>query len=62
MALVDRIGSKFKTLTPPPAHMALTVADNFYLLEQGKVTFEGAPGALEEDEVIRRAYLGSQQD
>lgn len=39
-------------------HMALTVADKFYLLEQGKVTFEGTPGELEEDEVIQRAYLG----
>ena len=40
------------------AHMALTVADKFFLLEQGVVTFEGAPGELEEDEVIQRAYLG----
>ena len=40
------------------AHMALTVADKFYLLEQGQVTFEGTPGELEEDEVIQRAYLG----
>ena len=41
------------------AHMALKVAQHFYLMEQGKVTFSGAPGALAEDEVIRRAYLGS---
>ena len=43
------------------AHMALRVARHFYLMEQGKVSFSGTPGALAEDEVIRRAYLGSAQ-
>lgn len=43
------------------AHKALEVADQFYLLEQGIVTFHGIPGELNEDEVIRRAYLGSKQ-
>jgi branched-chain amino acid transport system ATP-binding protein len=43
------------------AHMALKVAQHFYLMEQGKVTFSGDPGSLAEDEVIRRAYLGSTQ-
>jgi branched-chain amino acid transport system ATP-binding protein len=41
------------------AHLALKVAQHFYLMEQGKVSFSGTPGALAEDEVIRRAYLGS---
>lgn len=41
------------------AHMALSVAHKFYLIEQGKITFSGTPGELEEDEVIQRAYLGS---
>ena len=41
------------------AHMALKVAHHFYLIEQGRITFSGNPGALAEDEVIRRAYLGS---
>ncbi len=41
------------------AHMALKVAHHFYLIEQGKITFSGTPGSLAEDEVIRRAYLGS---
>ena len=41
------------------AHMALKVAHHFYLIEQGKVSFSGDPGSLAEDEVIRRAYLGS---
>ena len=43
------------------AHMALKVAHHFYLMEQGKVSFSGNPGSLAEDEVIRRAYLGSAQ-
>jgi branched-chain amino acid transport system ATP-binding protein len=43
------------------AHMALKVAHHFYLIEQGKVTFSGNPGSLAEDEVIKRAYLGSAQ-
>jgi branched-chain amino acid transport system ATP-binding protein len=41
------------------APMALKVAQHFYLIEQGRVTFSGDPGSLAEDEVIRRAYLGS---
>ena len=41
------------------AHMALKVAHHFFLMEQGRVTFSGDPGSLAEDELIRRAYLGS---
>jgi branched-chain amino acid transport system ATP-binding protein len=41
------------------AHLALKMAQRFYLMEQGRVTFSGDPGSLAEDEVIRRAYLGS---
>jgi len=41
------------------AHLALRVAQHFYLIEQGRVTFSGDPGSLAEDELIRRAYLGS---
>jgi branched-chain amino acid transport system ATP-binding protein len=44
------------------AHMALKVAQRFYLMEQGRVTFSGDPGSLAEDEVIRRAYLGSSRN
>ena len=43
------------------AHMALRVAHHFYLLEQGRVTFDGTPGEVERDEVIQRAYLGSRK-
>jgi branched-chain amino acid transport system ATP-binding protein len=41
------------------AHMALKVAQHFFLMEQGRVTFSGDPGSLAEDELIRRAYLGA---
>ena len=40
------------------AHMALKVAQHFYLIEQGRVGFSGTPGQLAEDDVIQRAYLG----
>lgn len=40
-------------------HKALQIAHKFYLLEQGRITFSGAPGELQEDELIQRAYLGS---
>ena len=43
------------------AHMALKVANHFYLMEQGRVTFSGEPGKLAEDEVIQRAYLGTKR-
>jgi branched-chain amino acid transport system ATP-binding protein len=43
------------------ARMALRVAHHFYLLEQGRITFSGSPGELEEEEVIHRAYLGSRR-
>ena len=41
-------------------HMALKVADHFYLIEQGRVVFDGNPGEMEEEEVIKRAYLGAE--
>lgn len=40
------------------AHMALKVAQHFYLMEQGRVSFSGTPGQVAEDDVIQRAYLG----
>ena len=39
----------------------LKVAQHFYLMEQGSVSFSGNPGALAEDDVIQRAYLGQQR-
>jgi branched-chain amino acid transport system ATP-binding protein len=43
------------------AHMALHVAHQFFLMEQGRITFTGTPGQLAEDEVIQRAYLGTRR-
>ena len=43
------------------AHMALKVAHQFFLMEQGRVTFRGTPGEVAEDEVIQRAYLGTRR-
>ena len=43
------------------ARMALDVAHRFYLIESGEITFSGSSGEIEEDEVIRRAYLGTQK-
>ena len=40
------------------AHMALKVAQHFYVMELGRVSFSGTPGQLAEDDVIQRAYLG----
>ncbi len=43
------------------AHMALRVAQHFFLMEQGKVSFSGTPGQLAEDDVVQRAYLGERR-
>lgn len=43
------------------AHMALQVAHHFFLMDQGQVVFSGDSGAMAEDDVIQRAYLGKRQ-
>ncbi len=43
------------------AHMALKVAQHFFLMEQGQVSFSGTPGQLAEDDVVQRAYLGERR-
>ena len=43
------------------AQMALKVAQHFFLMEQGKVSFSGTPGQLAEDDVVQRAYLGERR-
>lgn len=40
---------------------ALAIAHQFYLLEQGRVTFQGFPDEMEEDDIIQSAYLGNSQ-
>lgn len=43
------------------ARMALKVAQHFYLMEQGRISFSGNPGQLAEDDVVQRAYLGQRR-
>ncbi len=43
------------------AHLALKVAQHFYLMELGRVSFSGTPGELAEDDVVQRAYLGQRR-
>ena len=38
-------------------HMAMKVAQQFFLLQQGRVTFSGTPDQLAEDDLVQRAYL-----
>ena len=40
------------------AHMALQIANRFYLMDQGQIVFDGTPDAMEKDEIIQRTYLG----
>ena len=40
------------------ARMALSVAHRAYLLEQGRIVFEGTPAEMAADNAIARAYLG----
>ena len=44
------------------ARKALKVAHKIYLLEQGKVSFDGTPAEMQQDEIIQRAYLGAGAD
>ena len=41
------------------ARKALAIAHQFFLLEQGRVTFKGYPDEMEEDDIIQSAYLGN---
>ena len=38
--------------------MALDIASRAYVLEEGRIVAEGAPGELTSQPHIRRAYLG----
>ena len=38
-------------------HMAMKVTQQFFLLQQGRVTFSGTPDQLAEDDLVQRAYL-----
>ena len=39
-------------------HMAMKVAQYFYLMEQGRISFSGTATDLSTDDLIQRAYLG----
>ncbi len=41
------------------AAKALKIADHFYLLDQGNVAFSGSPAEVESDDILKKAYLGS---
>ncbi len=60
LAELNRDGTTI-LLVEQNAHMALKVAHQFFLMEQGRVTFQGTPGELAEDVVIQRAYLGTRR-
>ena len=44
------------------ARKALEVASYFYLLDKGKVTYEGSPDSVKSDDIIKQAYLGTNVD
>jgi branched-chain amino acid transport system ATP-binding protein len=60
VAALNRDGTTI-LLVEQNAHMALKVAHQFFLMEQGRITFQGTPGQLAEEEVIQRAYLGTRR-
>tara|TARA_B100000287_G_C20673962_1_gene794517 strand:+ start:3516 stop:4235 length:720 start_codon:yes stop_codon:yes gene_type:complete len=37
---------------------ASAIADHIYLLDQGEITFSGSPDEIEDNDIIKRAYLG----
>jgi branched-chain amino acid transport system ATP-binding protein len=41
------------------ARLALSITEHAYVLERGRVVFEGASAELEQDERVRAAYLGA---
>lgn len=45
-------------LVEQDARSAMAVADRIYVLEHGRVTREGTPASLADDDSIRQAYLG----
>jgi branched-chain amino acid transport system ATP-binding protein len=39
-------------------HVALSVSDYTYVLSEGKVTLDGTPEELAQNEEVQKAYLG----
>ncbi|GIW74167.1 MAG: hypothetical protein KatS3mg103_0689 [Phycisphaerales bacterium] len=46
-------------ITDHNVHQTLKVCDRAYIINDGKVFAEGAPGPLIKNELVRRTYLGS---
>jgi branched-chain amino acid transport system ATP-binding protein len=40
-------------------HRCLAVADRVYVLERGRISYNGSPAALMKDDTLRKAYFGS---
>ena len=40
------------------ATLALSIAQHGYVLETGRIVFDGSAARLKEDETVRRSYLG----
>ncbi len=40
------------------ANIALSIADRAYVLEAGQIVLDGTATELQEDDAVRRAYLG----
>ena len=59
-AIINQVKSEGMSivLVEQNAVKALQVADHFYFLDQGRVSFNGNPNELENEDVIRRTYLG----
>jgi branched-chain amino acid transport system ATP-binding protein len=55
---VIQAGGTAVLLVEQDARSTLAVADRIYVLENGRVSHEGPPSELAEDEQIRQAYLG----
>jgi len=58
--IVERLNREGLTvlLVEQNARMALSIAHRAYLLEQGRIAFEGTAAEVAADEAISRAYLG----
>lgn len=59
--IIEHLNTEQKTtilLVEQNAHMALTIANRGYVLQTGLITLADSAAALQEDEEVRKAYLG----
>jgi branched-chain amino acid transport system ATP-binding protein len=57
LAEIRRIGINVM-LIEQNTHRCLAIADRVYVLERGRVSYDGKPANLMSDDVLRRAYFG----